>query len=252
MGNLSSFLWWGGMLLLACLLYRMVRIGLSTRYPAFSAYVAAVLAESVVLLFFRVGTREYWVGYWVSEFITAALSFGIVWDGYNEVLAPYAGARRMARSLLGVLFVAIGAKTGVGLFGSVRDLTSTITVFERDLRVLQALALLAFAGLVVHYAIPVGRNVLFLLFGYGLYLGVRVGTLNILFDVRPSYVPWVNLLLQSAWNVTVVIWCVGMWSSVPTWSPEAPHECNYERASRQTMRALGELRDYVVDSWRSS
>jgi hypothetical protein len=254
----SLILWWGGTLLLTGLLWRMVSVGLHIRLPFFSAYLGSTLAQSVGLLFFQpVTSHAYLVAYWFMEFLTAVLSFGIPWQGYSEALAVFPGVRKMARAALGILFVIVGAKTGVAfledaLWGNrVHDLTAAISEFERDLRVLLALSLLALAGLVVHYAIPIGRNVLFMVIGYGVYLGVRVATLNALFDLGLVLRPWVNVLLQASWNVATVIWLVGMWSYAPTPSPDAALECDYELSSRQTMRALGQLREYVGHCWRS-
>jgi hypothetical protein len=250
---LGIFLWWGGIFLLLAVVCRMVYTGLLARLPLFSAYLGTVLGGSVGLLFCRpVTSHTYWAGYWVLEFVTAALSFGIVWEGYTEALACYPGARKMARSVLGILFAVVGAKTGVGLWAcGLHHLTSTIAEFERDLRVFEVLSLVALAGLVVHYAIPISRNVLFMVIGYGLYLGVRAATLNLLFDQRLACRPWLSLVLQCAWNSAAVIWCVGMWSYSPTRLPDAPFECGYERTSEQTIRALGQIREYVVHCWRS-
>ena len=159
----------------------------------------------------------------------------------------------MARSLLSFLFAIVGAKAAVALCGNpLHYLPSAIGEFERDLRLLLALSLLAFVGLVVHYGISLGRNALCLLIGYGFYLGVRVATLNFLFEPQQAPARWLSLVLQSAWNSAAVIWIVGMWSYAPTWLPDAPIEINYERASQRTFRAFEELRHHVVDSWRSS
>lgn len=254
MAGLSICLWWGGIILLLVLLCRMGQVGLLARYPYFSAYIAAVLAESLVLLFLKPTTsKRYWVAYWVSELLTAALSFGIAWEGYNEALAQYPGVRRMARSILSFLFAVVGAKVVVASVAKpLRYLPSVIGEFEQHLRLLLALSLLALIGLVVHYAIPLGRNILFLLIGYGFYQGVRVATLNFLFQQQATSSSWLSLVLQSAWNVANLIWIIGMWSYVPTWLPDAPLEINYDRASRQTFRAFQQLRHHVVDSWRSS
>jgi hypothetical protein len=254
MAGLSVCLSWAGLVLLLILMCRMAQTGLLVRYPFFSAYIVVVLAGSCVLFALQPTTsKKYWVTYWVLEFLTAAVSFGIAWEGYNEALAQYPGVRRMARCLLSLLFAIVGSKMAVALWGDpLRNLPAAIGEFERDLRVLLALSLLAFVGLVVHYAIRLGRNVLFLLVGYGFYLGVRVATLNFLFQPGPASAPWLSLVLQSAWNVTVLVWIVGMWSDVPAWLPDPPLEINYDRASRQTIRAFDELRHHVVDSWRSS
>ncbi|HEY7387992.1 MAG TPA: hypothetical protein VH640_05755 [Bryobacteraceae bacterium] len=231
----------------------MAGLGLLARYPFFSAYIVAVLAESLMLFMFQPATsKRYWVAYWISEFVTAVLSFGIAWEGYNEALARYPGVRRMARSLLGLLFAVLGAKVVVASWGNpMHNLPAAIGEFERDLRLLLALSLLALVGLVVQYAIPLGRNALFLLIGFGFYLGVRVATLNCLFEGPAASARWLSLTLQSAWNIAALIWIVGMWSYVPAGALDPPLEIDYDRASRQTIQAFDELRHHLVDSWRS-
>ncbi|MBV8733121.1 MAG: hypothetical protein JO336_25205 [Acidobacteriia bacterium] len=250
---MSLVLGWGGTALLAVILGRMARERILVRFPYFSAYLGAVLASSVLLICFEPSSSHaYLVAYWISEFVTAALSFGIAWEGYAKVLAPYPGMRKMARSILGIVFLSVGTKSVVGLSGAdLRNRIVAIGEFESDLRLFEALSLLALVALVVHYRIPVGRNVVFMISGYALYLGIRVASLNVLLDLGLIFRPWLNLLLQCAWNSAAALWCVGMWSYAPAREPVAPIESDYERNCEETIRALGELREYVVESWRS-
>jgi len=253
MGTLSTGVWWGGTLLLAAVLGRMAWNKLMPRFAFFSAYLAAVLTSSLVLLFLRPATSyAYLIGYWVSEMVTVALSFGITWEIYTEALSPYPGMRKLARTLLRATFAVVGAKAAVGLWGN-PSLTAAIIEFERDLRVLQALLLLALLGLVAHYALPLGRNVRCLLIGYGLYLGIRVATLNELFQMGLLFRPWVSLISQCGWVIAAAIWGVGMWSCSSS-APEVVEsfDCDYEYTSQRTIAALGQLRQHLVHSWRSS
>jgi hypothetical protein len=250
---LSLLLWWGGTSLLAMVLCRMFLARQLQRFPFFSTYLGAVLGSSLVLLLLQPSSsRAYLVGYWVAEVITALLSFGITWEVYTGALAPYPGIRKMARTLLGILLAIVGARAGVGLWANPHNITSAVAELESDLRVLQALLLLALAGLVVHYALPLGRNVLFLAVGYGIYVGCKVVTVNQLLQEGLFLRPWVSLLSQFSWNLATLIWCVGMWSYSSTPQPVECLECDYERTSQQTIRALGQLRDYMVHCWRSS
>jgi hypothetical protein len=254
MGLASSLLWWGGMLLLAVALGRMTWARLLTRYPFFSVYLAGVFCRAPVLLSLRPVTSDgYRAGYWISEFVCAMLAFGVTWEIYARTLTPYPGVRRMARTLMSILLAVMGAKALVEIRGSpLHNMNSTVLEFERDLRVVQMLLLLGLLGLVAHYALPMGKNVLSIMLGYGLYLGVRVVSLTALSRAGLVYNALVSLVLQAGWNVTVVIWCFGMWSysGVPT--PDHRMECDYERASERTIRAMGQLRSYLVHSWRSS
>jgi hypothetical protein len=250
----SSLLWWGGMLLLAVALGRMTWARLLTRYPFFSVYLAGVFWRAPVLLYLRPVTSEgYRAGYWISEFVCAVLAFGVTWEIYARTLAPYPGVRRMARMLMSILLAVMGAKALVELCGSpLHNMGATVLEFERDLRVVQMLLLLGLLGLVAHYALPMGKNVLSIMVGYGLYLGVRVVSLTVLAHAGLVYNAAVSLILQAGWNVTVGIWCLGMWSYSGVPAPDHHMECDYERASERTIRAMGQLRSHLVHSWRSS
>jgi hypothetical protein len=254
MGLASSLLWWGGMLLLAVALGRMTWSHLLTRYPFFSVYLAAVFCRSPVLLSLRPVTSDgYRAGYWISEFLCAMLAFGVTWEIYARTLSPYPGVRRMARTLMSILLAIMGAKALVEICGSpLHNMGSTVLEFERDLRVVQMLLLLGLMGLVAHYALPMGKNVLSILVGYGLYLGVRVVLLTALVRSGLLYNAAVSLILQAGWNLAVVIWCVGMSSHSEAPAPDHRLECDYERASERTIRAMGQLRSHLVHSWRSS
>jgi len=231
----------------------MFSVKLTARFPLFSLYLAVVCSSSVVLLFFLpANTHRYLVAFWVQEFVTAALSFGMFWEVYNEAFAPYPGLRKMARTVLFMLFLAVALRAGLSLWWNpLRTMAAVITEFEYGLRTLQALLLLALLGLVVHYALPLGRNARSLAIGYGLYLGARMVTLNPFFQGGIYSQVWAGLLAQIAWDVATVIWCVGMWSPSATRLPVKSLQCDYERTSRQTIRALGQIRSHLVHSWRS-
>ena len=254
MGLASSLLWWGGMLLLAVALARMTWAHLLTRYPFFSMYLVAVFCRSPVLLSLRPITSDgYRTGYWISELICAMLAFGVTWEIYARMLAPYPGVRRMARTLMSILLAVMGAKALAEIGGyHLHNFSATVLDFERDLRVIQMLLLLGLLGLVAHYALPMGKNVLSLMVGYGLYLGVRVVLLTVLTHAGLVYNAAASLILQAGWNLTVVIWCVGMWSFSGLPAQDQRVECDYARASEQTIRAMGQLRSHLVHSWRSS
>lgn len=253
MGLASSLLWWGGMLLLAAALGRMTLAHLLTRYPFFSVYLTAVFCRSSVLLSLRpVSSDGYRAGYWISEFVCAMLAFGVTWEIYAKTLAPYQGVRRMARTLMTILLAIMGAKALVELWGNPRhNVTATVLEFERDLRVVQMLLLLGLMGLVAHYALPMGKNILSIMVGYGMYLGLRVTLLTVLAHWGLVYDSAVSLILQVGWNLAVVIWCVGMWSCSGVPAPEQQLECDYERVSARTMQAMVELRSHLVPPWRS-
>jgi hypothetical protein len=252
MGFFSGLLWWGGTLFLAGLLWRMSRLTLWKRFPYFSVYAAGVLCSTFVRLYLQpVTSRAYALGYWISEFACTLLAYGVILEIYRYTLAPYRGLRKVARLVLSVLFVLIAAKAGAELWANPLGLRSTTIDLERNLRVVETLLLVAIVGLVVHYAVPLGRNIRCMLVGYGLYLGVRITLLSILSTWELVFHPWVNVLMQSGWVLALTIWCVGMWSDAPNPVPDPLLECTYENVSLQTVRAMDQLRDHVIHSWRS-
>jgi hypothetical protein len=47
------------------------------------------------------------------------------------------------------------------------------------------------------------------------------------------------------------MWAVGMWSYSPNPAPDNSLECDYDRISEHTIRALGQLRNHLIHSWRA-
>jgi hypothetical protein len=243
---------WGGIFWLCCLVLRAQRCGLFARYPYFFGYLGSVLcAVALNLALLPTSSRRYHVGYWIGEFVSAVAGFGVTWEIYSHVLAPYRGVRRMARVLLAIVLVAVVGEALMGLGNAPMKTLMPITLeLERNLRVVQALLLLAVVGLIVHYAIPMGRNIRYMLAGYGLYIGCAV----IGFGLRAQWGQVFEIgryqVQQVAWNITSMIWFAGMWSYSENPVPDMSLECDYDRISQDTVRALGRLRSHVTQSWR--
>ncbi|MBV9503442.1 MAG: hypothetical protein JO323_00405 [Acidobacteriia bacterium] len=230
----------------------MGRLTLVSRYPYFSAYIWGVICSGIVRFWLQPSTsRAYALGYWISEFGCALLAYGVTWEIYRHTLAPYQGLRRVARAVVGLLFALIAAKAAAELWTNPMGLRSTTVELERNVRVVQALLLVAIVGMVVHYSVPMGRNVCSMLVGYGLYVAVRAVLLALLSWQGVVFQPWVSMLLQSAWVLALVIWCVGMWSASPNPVAHPQVECAYESVSGYTVRAMGQLREHLTHSWRA-
>jgi hypothetical protein len=238
--------------MLACVLFRAWKGHLFARYPYFYGYVGCVFCSSLVRVFLWAAfPRAYRPVYWISEFISVICGFGVTWEIYARVLAPYRGVSKMARSVFGVLLVAVLAKTTPELWGDpLRRLGPTTAELEGNMRVLQALLLLSILGLVVQYSVPIGRNIRSMLMGYGSYIGWSALTLSL-------YSRWgdngsvLDLLRRFGYTVTLAMWAVGMWSYSPNLAPDNSLECDYDRISEHTIRALGQLRNHLIHSWRA-
>ena len=189
--------------------------------------------------------------YWITELICAVVAFGVTWEIYSQILRPYRGVRRMARTVSFLLLAMVLGRASVELWGASTTLrVSTTLEVEQLMRVLQALLLLGILGLIVHYRLPLGRNIRALLGGYGFYVLCIVVTLTLRLQSTKALHSFADGMQRIAWCTTLGIWCVGMWSYSPNPQPDTSLEYDYERISKQTTRALGQLRSHLIHSWR--
>jgi hypothetical protein len=254
MGFFSGALWWAGNGLIALVMYRGRKGALVGRYPYFYSYVASVAGSQLVQIYLSVGYYDQAVqklAWWILEFVTAVVGFGVTWEIYRHVLWPFVGVRRMARAVLASLFGAVVGRTAIELAGrKLRDVFPTSIALEQNLRAVQALLLVAILGLIVHYGLPIGRNLWALLTGYGFFVGANIVSLTVTSRWhRDMWAIWA-ILPQIEYCITLVIWCVGMWAYSPNPMPDGALECDYEHVSAQTARAFGRLRTHLIHSWR--
>lgn len=249
---LSAICWWCGEFFLACLAYRAWKARLFSRYPFFWGYLIYVAESQVPQFYFQSRHPPGWVlGWWIMEIFGALFGFAVVWEVFAQLLRPFPGAHRMARSVVAALLVLVLGKGGVELMRtSFHTLMPTTVEIDRNLRVVQALLLLAILGLVVYYAIPMGRNVRAMLVGYGFYIGGSVIALTLLSSQGQALRAFLNALPGFCYCVTLGIWCIGMWSWYPNPASSARLDRDYERLSRHTLRAMDRLRSHLIQSWR--
>jgi len=253
MGTFSTAIWWSGDLMIALLIYHAWKGRLFARYPYFFGYIGLIGCSTIArfCLSMAASAEQYRFGFWTTEFLGAIGGFGVTWEIYAQILEPYRGLRRMTRAVLSTLLVLVVAKGLVGLAdGPLQSLGPTTVELLRNLRALQALLLLALVGLVVHYAVPLGRNTRSILMGYGLYIGCHVIALGFRSQFGTSVEMWRDLLQRLAYLAALIIWCVGMWAYAPNPVPNNLIEADYDRISERTSRAFGRLRAHVLQSWR--
>ena len=255
MGLLSYCLWGLGDGALLILISRAQRSGLLARYRFFYAYIYLVLGSQIIRIYFAIEKRNSLamvVVWWILEFITALAGLGVTWEVYRQTLSRYDGVRRMARAVLTAVFLMVLAKAMVELASApLRNLVPTTVELDRNLRVVQALLLLTVLGLIVHYAIPLGRNLWSMLIGYGLLIGSSVITLTLTsVFAHLSAWKWWGVPPQLEYCATLMVWCAGLWSYAPSQSvPGVALERDYQRISAQTTRAFGRLRDHLLQPW---
>jgi len=237
--------------LLVLLLYRACQQKLLTRYIYFYAYIGGVFGSEAIRQYLYYWRPTLYVNvWWISEFATAVLGFGITWEVFSQMLRPYRGVQRMARFVLAILVSGIVFNAVIELSNTrFSALVPTTIELERNLRVVQALLVLVLLALVIYYELPVGRNLRWMLIGYGSYLGLQV----ILLTILSAFGDWPlgrGVLPSVEYCATLIIWVIGMWSVAPNPASSCALEEDYDRISGQTIRAFGRLRQHLIQSWR--
>ncbi len=253
--ELFSFaIWCVGDVSLACILFRAWKRRLFARYPYFYSYIVSVVGADIVRHVLSIGfPSAYNVGWWTTEFLTALAGLAITWEIFAQMLRPYSGARRMTRAILQGVLVLILFRAGAALAGArdLRHLVSATTELQMSLRLVQTILIVVLASLIMHYMIPIGRNLRFMILGYGSYLVCQVLTLDVLERWgKAFYAPW-RVLSGLEYDAVVIIWCIGLWSLFPNPVPDRALEVDYQRISQRTLRAFDRLRDHVVQPWRT-
>ncbi|MCI0627690.1 MAG: hypothetical protein L0387_39570 [Acidobacteria bacterium] len=246
---LTQIFWWLGMALEAALLLRATRRNLIKVYPIFYSYLAYVFIES--LLRFYVYVRHPTVFgsfYWSTQLVSVILGYGVVWEICRQALSRYPGALRMARSIVLLIFVVVTLKVLVNsLDGEVRSLAGTTAELERSFRVVQAFLISAIVGVLVHYRIRIGRNLLGLISGYGFFIAASIVNLTVRAFLGEG-VQWLwQYLPAGAYLVALFTWCATMWSYQPNPEPKAEPrlEHDYQALVHSTRQRFRQVRAHV-------
>lgn len=220
---LTQIIWWSGVFLEFLLLLRGFQGKLFVRFPTFYAYVFFVFAKSFLLFdVYRRAPRQYAFTYLVSQFVALVLGSLVLFEIYRVALRRYPGTARVARNLLLLVFALAFAKVLVNYsYGPPWGLATTYEELERNLRVVQAFAVLAIIIVFVVYAIPRGRNLKGVLAGYGLFVASRIVQLSLLSQLGSSFERIFLYLEPFAYLTVLCIWTVALWSPAtePAHSP---------------------------------
>lgn len=243
-------IWWLGNGLLALIMFRALLGRFVARYPLFYIYISWMLMRSLAGFFlYKFVPHGYQVFYWYTEFFTVSLGYCVIWEIFAQVFADHRGVARLSKVLLSVIFAAIVIKVVAGrLGGSVWPRGLDTAELELDLRVVQAVLFVVVVGLVVYYSIPVGRNLRSLMAGYGFFVSVALLQLTALSRLGEPFQAWWHYLEPAAYDATLVVWCVGLWSYAPNPRTERLDalEADYGLLVSNASMALARVRRYVL------
>lgn len=251
----TQTIWWGSNFLIVLLLIRALQAGLWGRYPVFYFYLSFVLAESLVRFAVYVAVpASYAEFYWNSRSLSIIVGCVVIWEIYAQALEGYAGVGRLARGMLLTAFVLVLARYIAGnLTGGVGTRYEHLALLERDLRTVQVFLLMGIVALVAYYGIPLGRNLLGMVLGYGIYVGVVVIDLAVQTYLWRLSETWWGYTQPVVYTLSLAIWCVTLWSYYPRPQPtrSVRLELDYQLFADQTADALGRMKNYFTRAVRS-
>jgi hypothetical protein len=252
---LGLIIWWSGIGLETFLLVRGFVGKLWARYPVFYMYVSFVWLQSLLRFSIYHSRPQYYSAiYWITEGIGVLAGCGVVFEIYRVGLAAYPGAARMARNLLGFVFVLAFTRAIVDTWNDPRWwLIASTMDLERLLRTVQSLAILALVLLFLFYAIPFGRNLRGILLGYGLFVGLSVIQLTFVTDSGSRFHKFWSYTSPGSYLFVLGLWAVHLWSHLPNPEPKRAVrlEEQYQRAAAATVQRLRAARGYLGKAVRS-
>jgi hypothetical protein len=235
---LDRALWISGIVLELVLLVRSIQAKLFTKFPIFYLYILFVLLQSLARFSVYQWHRAWYLEvYWYSEFVSVLVGCGILFEIYWKGLSPYPGTARLARNVLALVFVFAAAKAAVGAMrGRLWWPAQTTAELERNLRTVQAFAILALVILLLAYSIPLGRNLRGVVLGYGLFVASRLISLAALAYLgQAAERLWWNSQ-QVFYFLVLCIWTVSLWSPSPQPLGAGPDAGPKYQAVEQTTR----------------
>lgn len=252
---ISQILWWCANLLIAAILYRSFAGKFTSKYPYFYIYIAAVLSRDLIyayIVYFVPGLRGAF--YWHTEALLDVLAYLIILEIYELALEGCPGIQRLSRGVIGFSLALVSLRV---LYGAIGDASWRITTssaeLARDLRIMQAAFLLILLGIVVYYSIPLGRNLIGIILGYGLYAGVSVMDLAFRLIMWEDFRIWWVYVDPAAYLIALVIWSAMLWKYYPNPISEIPLglQRDYEKLSEKVAGALSRALNHIGISVRS-
>lgn len=244
----APILFWMGNVLAFLILWRGFRSVSLRKYPFFYAYIASVLSSLVLPIVYLAAPASYNRWYWPIQFATLVSGCGVIVEIFDHALLPYPGAKRFARSAVLAVFGALFCLAIIDAIVHWESLSAETGIeLERNIRGLQAVLLFAVLLIIFSYGIPIGKNVLGIILGYGSYIGVSLIS-RAVEAYAGAWLKMVWIYLQPlAFELSLTIWLVTLWSYHPNPVPDPPIQldADYELLALRTRRALEATRSYL-------
>lgn len=251
---LSSLVWVTGLVLESVLLARALLGNFLKHYSLFYLYLISVFLRSASLfVVYHLWAIFYSPAYWYTQFLNVLLGCALVWEVYKVALAKYPGAARMARNVLAFMFILAITRIFVKAWNSPNWIPGKTTLeTERDLRIVQLVLLIGLVTLFTSYAIPLGRNLKGIVYGYGLFNAASVAHLTVRDYLGDSFQRAWQYMQPVCYLVVLLVWCGTLWSYAPIPEPttEPQLEADYQSLLASTKKTVRSARSHVVKAMR--
>jgi hypothetical protein len=251
----STTLWLTALVLESFLLLRAFQGNFLKRYPLFYLYLGYVLVcDGSLMLVYYLRPKLYAYAYWSGEFLSVVLGCGVVWEVYRVALSRYPGAARMARNVLPFFFIFATSRIVVKAWNSPNWIPGRTTLeTELLLRIVQTALLAGMVALIAYYAIPVGRDLKGIIYGFSVLVGTSVTHLSLRGHLGDRFQVIWQYTQSMSYILVLLVWCATLWSSATAPEPETPTrlELDYQALAFATKRQLRAAHSYLFKAPRS-
>src|ERR1700735_1207081 len=248
MGIFTQFVWLGGMLLEGVILVRSILGKSFAKYPLFYVYIASVLFTSgfLYVIYFVMPSKNV-PFYWRAQYLTLALGCGVIFEISRNAFTQHVSLDRLVRWTMGMTFGIIFLLVAIHAFVLPHWNPSVNPAdLERDLRLAQAVALLAIVFLTQYYGIEIGRNIKGMILGFGVYVGASIISLTLQLFVGAKFNTAWQVIQSSSYLAALSIWTVALWSYDPAPArPNEPPDPDYQRLAGRTRQVLGSIQEQL-------
>jgi hypothetical protein len=217
-----------GTVLEVCLVWRVLRARLVSKYPYFSFYVFCLLLRTFSLYLVqlygihRIPADLYASYYWNTESVGVALRCLIVWEVFRYAFpsgSPLSkiASKGFAAIAFGLFIFAVGALASLWGFHSYATLRSVHPALDRSFGFAQSVFILSILLATKSFGIPLGRNI----WGMGVGLGawISLSTLNnAIIDLTHSFYPYMQVLRPLGFVGLLAVWTWALWEVSPSTS----------------------------------
>lgn len=241
----SNLIWASTAVLEAIVLFRGWKAGLFRKYPFFYTFVSWVLlSEGLRFWIYKYIPSLYQAFFWDTRLVTIAGSYAVCVEIFKNGLRHNRGVARVAQKLLLIVFVIAASYAASDfLHGGFRSVARAAADLGSYLSYIEAALLLVMLWLFTRYRIPFGRNLLGLVAGYSLWVGIEVIILVLLFLPGSGASVGLRKFAPLVYLVSMLVWSVSLWQSEPepAQPPESAVERDYEVLVAKTRASFAHL-----------